>query len=234
MHRARRCAEFRCPSRILAGAFIFAVAVFGAATARGSVISSAPDPLPPSSAFVTTGGGAGCFPNVGVCVEGGTLSDFSNIKSTFDSSGQELDFSGVFTATLTDLANNPLGTISLGGSIGERIFGRTGTSDLGTWDTQIQSLDLTGTLGGIGLHVLQDSDNPSLGQTTIAQFGEKFATTSLFDIFVEIEFFTVPPLMTGRGPLHVELEPIREPAGLGLFVLSLFGLAAVRGLLRRV
>jgi hypothetical protein len=83
-------------------------------------------------------------------------------------------------------------------------------------------------LGGNKLEVVQDADNPSLGQTTIARFGSKFQITSFFDIFVDINLDSVPPLTTGRGPLHVELVPMPEPAGLALIVLPLLGLAALR------
>jgi hypothetical protein len=159
---------------------------------------------------------------------GGALSNFSNITSTFDSSGQELDFSGVLTTTPTDLSNHPLGTVSFQGAISETIFGRIGAAQLGTWNTEITSLDLTGTLLGNALQVVQDTDNPSLGQTAIAAFGEKFQISSFFDIFVDIEVATVPPLTTGRGPLHVELTAVPEPASLALLLLPLAGLAAHR------
>ena len=76
--------------------------------------------------------------------------------------------------------------------------------------------------------VVQDADNPSLGQTTIAPFGYKFQITSFFDLFVDINLDSVPPLSTGRGPLRVELVPMPEPAGLALIVLPLIGLAALR------
>jgi hypothetical protein len=207
---------------------ILGLAIWGIKTAQASVISSTPDPLPPGSVFMSTSGGAGCFSAVDVCVMGGTLSNFTNIMSSFDLSGQVLDFSGRLTATLTDLSNKPLGAILFQGPISETIIGRTSSTELGAWVTQITSLDLTGMLGGNKLEVVQDADNPSLGQTTIARFGSKFQITSFFDIFVDINLDSVPPLTTGRGPLHVELVPMPEPASLALIVLPLIALAALR------
>jgi hypothetical protein len=226
MHRVQTHADVR--RQILRAAVILGLAVLGTETAQASVISSTPDPLPPGSAFVTTSGGAGCFPNVNVCVVGGTLSNFSNITSTFGLLGQELNFTGVFTSTLTDLSNHPLSSVSFQGAISETIFGRTSAAQLGTWDTRITSLDLTGTFQGSTLQVSQDADSASLGGTTIAAFGEKFEITSFFDIFVDIELASVPPLTTGRGPLHVELQAVPEPGSLAMLLLSLAGLAAHR------
>jgi hypothetical protein len=137
-------------------------------------------------------------------------------------------FTGVFTSTLTDLSNHPLGTVSFQGTIGETIFGRTNATQLGTWNTEITSLDLTGMFQGSTLRVSQDTDNESLGGTTIAEVSEEFLITSFFDIFVDIELASVPPLTTGRGPLHAELQAVPEPGSLTLFLLPLAGLAALR------
>ncbi len=229
MHRLQTRADVHRPRSILGAAVILGLAILGAETAHASVISSSPDPLPPGSVFMSTSGAAGCFPIPMVCVAGGTLSNFSNIISTFDLTGQVLDFSGQLTAMLTDLSNHPLGTILFQGPISETIFGRTSSTELGTWNTQITSLDLVGMFGGHTLEVVQDTDNPSLGQTTIAAFDDnKFLITSFFDVFVDINLDTLPPLTTGRGPLHVELVPMPEPAGLALILLPLMGLAALR------
>jgi hypothetical protein len=210
-----------------AAAMLLGVMVMGAGAARASVISDTPDPLPPGSLFVGTSGGAGCFPNLGICAGKGVLS-FSNVASSFDMLGQELDFTGVLTVPfVNEMTNQPVGTVSLSGPVHETIFGRTSATELGSWMTQITALDLTGNFEGIPLEATQDTDNASTGQTTIAAAGDKFAITSFFDIFVDIELSTVPPLTTGRGPLHAELEPLPEPASLALLLLPLAGLAAV-------
>src|SRR4029077_6180272 len=82
--------------------------------------------------------------------------------------GAGTPFTGVFTSMLADLSSHPLGSVSFQGSISETIFGRTSAAQLGTWNTQITSLDLTGTFQGSTLQVMQDTDHPTLGQTTIA------------------------------------------------------------------
>lgn len=181
------------------------------------------------------GGGAGCFPAAGVCAGSGRLS-YSNIVSTFDAAGQELTFDAVFTVPIvTDPGLTPLGTASLAGDGSVRVLGRTSATELGSWTTQITSLDLTGTFMGVPLTAVLDADpgKELVGGTTIASSGNRFEVTSFFDIFVDITLSSAPPLTTGRGPLHAELVPTPEPAGLALLVLPLAGLAALHWRRRR-
>jgi hypothetical protein len=214
--------------------FVFAAAFLGLAlfpigASRASVISNTPDPLPPGGALVGVSGGAGCFPAVGVCAEGGTLT-YSNVTSSLSGPNQILDFSAALTAPFTDLSmTHVLGTVTLSGTGSETVFGRTSPVETGTFSTQITSLDLTGAFGGIPLTATQDTANPSTGQTTITALGDQFEITSFFDIFVDIQLSTNPPLTTGRGPLVAVLEPVPEPTGLVLIVLPLVALAIIRG-----
>jgi hypothetical protein len=131
-------------------------------------------------------------------------------------------FSAALTVPFTDLSmTQVLGTATLTGSGSETVFGRTSPLEPGTFNTQITSLDLLGAFNGIPLAVTQDPSNASTGQTTITPLGEQFVITSFFDIFVDIQLSTSPPLMTTRGPLVAVLEPVPEPTGLALMVLSL-------------
>jgi hypothetical protein len=53
-----------------------------------------------------------------------------------------------------------LGTFLPVGRISETIFGRTSANELGTWDTQITSLHLTGTFRGNVLQGVLVTDRP--------------------------------------------------------------------------
>jgi hypothetical protein len=229
MHRVQTRPDVRDTRSILHGVMILALASLGTATAQASVISNTPDPLPPGSGYVLTSGLPVCFASVQICATAGTLSNFSNITSTFDAAGQELHFSGVVTATLTNLSNQPEGTVTLTGPVGETILGRTSATQLGTWSTKVTSLDLTGSFDNVGVAVTQDPGNPSLGQTTIAALGQQFLTTSFFDVFVDVALATVPPQAAEVGPLHAELQAVPEPASLALLLLPLAGFVAYRG-----
>jgi hypothetical protein len=214
--------------KVVRAVVLLGLTIMWSGMARASVISDTPDPLPPGSVLVGTSGGAGCFPSVGICAGKGVLS-FSNVASSLDISGQELDFTGALTVPFfSEMTSLPLGSVSLSGPVHETILGRTSATELGSWMTQITALDLTGNFDGIPLEATQDTDNASTGQTTIAAAGNKFAITSFFDIFVDIELSTSPPLTTGRGPLHVELEPLPEPASLALLLLPFAAIAALR------
>ncbi len=212
---------------------VFAAAFLGLTllpigASRASVISNTPDPLPPGGVLVGVSGGAGCFPAVGVCAEGGMLT-YSNVTSSISGPNQILDFSAALTAPFTDLSmTHVLGTVTLTGSGSETVFGRTSPSETGTFITQITSLDLMGAFDGIPLAATQDTSNASTGETTIIPLDYKFEITSFFDIFVDIQLSTSPPLTTGRGPLVAVLEPVPEPTGLALIVLPIVALAILR------
>lgn len=205
-------------------------ACFG--TAKASVITSDPILPPETGAYVGTNGGAGCFASYGVCAEGGVFSGFTPISSTFDASGQELLFNGIFTTTITTLSGVPVGTITFTGEFGETVFGRTGPDETGSWNTEITDLDLDGTLtgplagmsGGIGL----DPSQTSTGQTSITPVAEGYLIDSTFDVFTELTLNTDPPVVIDRGPQILTLMPVPEPSALALLILPLVGLFGLR------
>ena len=197
----------------------------GIGIARADIISSSPT-FPPAGATFE-GVGAGCFPAAGVCTGPGMLTITSS-SSTFSSAGQEIAANVTFSVPVTNLMGTPIGTFTLTGMMDLGLDGRTTPDQTGTWSTDIDSLDLTGTLDGKPAVIGLDTSNPSGGSTSIlpAVQDQGFNITSFFDVFVDLQ---LGPLMTERGPLPGTLVSAPEPATWALLGLPLMGL----GLLRR-
>jgi hypothetical protein len=175
--------------------------------------------------------GVGCFLAAGVCVEPGTFTQTSLVFSVFNASGQDILTDVSYAGILTTLAHVPIGPINLTGTLEQEILGRTFPTELGTWNTELLALSLSGLVLGHTLTLTLDGTTPSTGVTSIGLVGStgdhKFRIDSFFDVFVDLTLDTPTPLHTTRGPIHATLVP--EPGTMSLLGLSL----AVLGIVRR-
>ncbi|MGH7155688.1 MAG: hypothetical protein ACREF3_17315 [Acetobacteraceae bacterium] len=210
-------------SRTAALAAILLMAGLG--SARADIIS--PSPTYPPATGVFAGLGAGCFPTAGVCAGSGNLVITSVTSDVFGPGGQDFTADVVFNAPVTTLSGHSLGTLHMTGTLAVSLAGRVGPDDIGTWSTEIDSLDLGGTLLGVPLDVGLDTSTPSGGTTSITPAGNEFRIHSFFDVFVDLSLDSSPPLTARLGPLPVSLVPVAEPATLALLGLPLFGLIAL-------
>jgi MYXO-CTERM domain-containing protein len=98
------------------------------------------------------------------------------------------------------------------------------SGQLGTFDTEILSMDLTGNIGGQPVMIRESPTRQSLGRTTVSQ-GSNYIIDSFFDVWTELSLDGgITWLPDTNAPGHMELCP--EPALLGL--LSLAGLTLAR------
>ena len=124
------------------------------------------------------------------------------------------------------------------GSVETIVFGKIGNVT-GTFDTEMLSLNLQGSVGGLGAFMIRESPSKqSTGKVTIADIGGgMYQIDSFFDVFTELSIDGGATWMVGTqvrgGPAyagHVTLEPVPEPASMSLFVT---GVISAMGFVRR-
>jgi PEP-CTERM motif-containing protein len=203
--------------------------------AGASVITSDPT-LPVLGVPFAASGGGSCFPTAGVCFQFGSLTFTSVIGSPpapapFNASGQDILANAFFTGELTDTSFNPLGLVTLTGTVEQEVLGRTTATQTGSWATELLAVNLAGTVLGHNLTMTLDSGTPSTGTTSIVPItvdgnnNGTFRVDSFFDVFVDLTLDTPTPLHATRSA-HLEAAP--EPASVALLTMGLLSLAASR------
>jgi len=213
----------------LFAAVLAACLALGAGTSRAAIIASSPS-LPPIGVPFSSPTGVGCFPTAGFCALPGALIvtsiDPDPSKTFFDASGQHIGGDAAFTGTLTNLSHVPVGSFSLTGTFEMGVAGRMSDTATGSWNAELDSLSLTGTVQGGTLTVGLQSSPSSTGMASVEPVaGEEglFRIDSFFDVFVDLNFGS---LHADVGPIRVALAP--EPAGLALLAGPVLGLAMLR------
>lgn len=190
------------------GAPATAAMVMAAITsAQASVISDTPT-LPLLNVPHVTNSDA-CFPTAGVCISDASIILTRPVSSFFDAVGQHITTNAHQTATLTNLSHAPIGSVNLFGTVEQEVLGRTFSTGLGSWTTNLISLSLSGSVLGHTLSVVLDPANQPTGEASITSISgpneqQLFRIESFFDVFSELSLDTTLPLKTTVGPIHVE------------------------------
>jgi hypothetical protein len=219
--------------RVLTVASLTAI-IYGASPrpAAASVISIEPS-LPVLGVPYTSLVGAGCFPLAAVCISAGSLELTSVVLSEFTASGQHIVTTAEFAGLLTTTAGTPIGAVNLSGILEQEVLGRTFATQLGSWTTNLVALSLTGPVLGNTLTVGLDPTHVSSGVSSILPvLGDDslFRIDSFFDVFVQVDLDSVPPLHTTRGPVRFEASAttVPEPASGALLALGAAAFLAAR------
>ena len=164
------------------------------------------------------------FSIAGVCISAASLELTSVVLSEFTASGQHIVTTAEYIGMLTTTGGTPIGEVNLSGILEQEVLGRTFATELGSWTTNLLALSLTGPVLGFTLTVGLDPTNLSSGVSSVLPVpgDQLFRIDSFFDVFVEADLDSVPPLHTTRGPLRFEASPtaVPEPASGALLALG--------------
>jgi hypothetical protein len=199
-----------------------AAAAMVAGSAEATVYSSSPT-LPLIGVPFISAEGAGCFGVAAICVTPGAITQTNLLSATFTTAGQDILTDAVYSAMVTGAINQ---TVTLTGTVEEVVLGRTFSTEIGSFDTEITALTLTGAVGGNTLTLTLDTSNPahvSTGETTLAADGSVFKIDSFFDVFVELSLDSVVPLHASVGPIRLAAVP--EPSTWAMLLAGFGGLA---------
>ena len=112
-----------------------------------------------------------------------------------------------------------------------RIEFSSSDGDRGSWQTEMVSMSLSGSLpDGRVIEIRESPSLPSLGQHTLTTLPESnFQVDSFFDIWPEISIDN-GPFVPAEAPIRVNLTGVPEPTSSGLM---LIGTTLIAGLRRR-
>jgi hypothetical protein len=171
-----------------------------------------------------------------VCLVNANVAGFQ-ITSVAFSAGNELvstdaTFSALVFANSGGSPGAPLGALSTMGTVDFTYFGRSSTTQLGSFASEITDFEFIGTFNSRPFHIRNNPLQPSLGQTTIHEVSDGlYQVSSFFDVFAELSLdngaFVPGP------PRHIVLTAIPEPGSAGLAVLGFLGLAAIATRIRK-
>ncbi len=123
-----------------------------------------------------------------------------------------------------------LGSITMTGPVSTLVEGKVGNT-VGTFDTEMLSMSLSGTLGMIQVLVRESPTLASTGSTRITDLGAGlYQIDSFFDVFTELSLDGGASwIPSSTGPAHVTLEPlVPEPGALALLAAGLLVLRLSR------
>jgi hypothetical protein len=222
-----------CAALLAAGAF---AAVTGAGSAQPVLIlPSASLPLI-GVPYQSEGAGAGCFTLANACVTPGPFIQTSATPPVFSAGDQLNTATATYDANLTPVGGTTIiGSVSLTGTLDETVLSRTSDSATGSFQVDITSINLSGTLSlpgnpldGYTLKLALNPSDTSGGTTTIMPDGPLFQVTSFFDVFVDVTLEnTMGTIVASTDLPGITLVAVPEPSTWAMMFAGFAGLGVL-------
>ncbi|MGA2497472.1 MAG: PEP-CTERM sorting domain-containing protein [Tepidisphaeraceae bacterium] len=198
--------------------------------ASAGLVTTDPSLPPPTGVYATSTGGQITFSSVYLgSYNPIVLTDINLVPSGISHTDISPDEREQFTATLSGMASAAGGSAFSFTGTGPAVmlvYGKYGHV-LGTFDTEMTQLDLSGTTP-LGTALIRESPtHASTGQTTIVDMGGGvYNINSFFDVFTELSVDGGNSWIPSQGSTRLTLLP--EPASLSLAGFAVLGLLARR------
>ena len=173
-----------------------------------------------------------------VCLVNANVAGFETTSDILSAGNELVSTTAVFSALVfQNSGGSPgaaLGSLSVSGVVDFTFFGRSLSTPLGTFNSQITDFNFTGTFNSRAFEVRQNPLMASTGVTTINQVspGGLYQVDSFFDVFAELSL-DEGPFVPGP-PRDLDLSTaIPEPASGVLMGLGFAGILAMARRRRR-
>jgi hypothetical protein len=210
-------------------AVAFGACMVAAGMSFGQVTTSNPGLPPNTGAYMTPSQVHADYSGPGLAIVLSQVSHepFANTAQISDNSATKTETES-FNSQLTGMVSvngSPSTAFTLTGPVSVEAFGKDGNVT-GTFNTQMTSMDLTGTILGNPVEIMLDPANPTTGQTSITSVGGGlYQITSFFDVFTELSLDGGNTFIPqNNGPSVVNLEPLPEPTSISLLGVGVFAL----------
>ena len=132
------------------------------------------------------------------------------IRETDPETGDETETFGSTLTADAEVNGTDVGQVTLTGPVTTIVRGKGGNTT-GTFQTEIVSMSLTGTIAGFPITIRESPTEASTGETTVSERKPaEFVITSFFDVFTEVDIQfseTVTITLAADGPIRVDVVP---------------------------
>jgi len=179
--------------------------------AKADLVTTNPDLPPIGGVYMTAAQVHAAYPGIDITE---AQHHILMLESRSSVGGNDLETINSQLTGLVSVGGGPATPFTLTGPVQIEVFSYV-PGQLGTFSTQMLSMDLTGSVAGHSVEIMVDPGlGSSTGMTTISSLGNGlFNIHSFFDVFTEIRLDHGAFLPQNNGPSVVSLQPaIPEPS----------------------